>query len=89
MIGHIVGRTDGNPLFVEELTKTLLEAETLATSAQDAASHRGGLETVIPTTLHDSLMARLDRLGRAKGIAQISATIGRDLSYSLLRIDRR
>jgi predicted ATPase/class 3 adenylate cyclase len=82
---QIVAKTDGNPLFVEELTKTVLEAGILI---EDAEGYRldGPLPPLaIPATLQDSLMARLDRLAPVKEIAQIGAVIGRDFSYSLLR----
>ena len=70
VIDQIVDRTDGVPLFVEELTKSVLES---------------GVPLVgIPTTLHDSLMARLDRSESVRRIAQIGAAIGREFSYSLL-----
>jgi class 3 adenylate cyclase/tetratricopeptide (TPR) repeat protein len=82
---QIVAKTDGNPLFVEELTKTVLEAGILV---EDAEGYRldGPLPPLaIPATLQDSLMARLDRLAPMREIAQIGAAIGRDFSYSLLR----
>src|SRR5262249_19377178 len=82
---QIVVKTDGNPLFVEELTKAVLEAGILV---EDAEGYRldGPLPPLaIPTTLHDSLMARLDRLAPVKEIGQIGAAIGREFSYSLLR----
>jgi class 3 adenylate cyclase/predicted ATPase/ABC-type transport system involved in cytochrome c biogenesis ATPase subunit len=82
---QIVVRTDGNPLFVEELTKAVLEAGILI---EDADGYRldGPLPPLaIPVTLHDSLMARLDRLARVREIAQIGAAIGREFSYPLLR----
>lgn len=81
---HIVARTDGVPLFVEELTKTVLESGEIS----DAGNHyalTGSLPALaIPTTLHDSLMARLDRLVTAKGVAQLGAAIGRQFAYDLL-----
>src|SRR5205085_6812615 len=70
VIDQIVDRTDGVPLFIEELTKTVLES--------------GVPLTGIPTTLHDSLMARLDRLESVRRIAQIGAAIGREFPYELL-----
>jgi predicted ATPase len=71
VIAQIVDRTDGVPLFVEELSKSVLEI---------------GVSPVgIPTTLHDSLMARLDRLASVRLVAQIGAAIGREFSYQLLR----
>jgi class 3 adenylate cyclase/tetratricopeptide (TPR) repeat protein len=82
---QIVTKTDGNPLFVEELTKTVLEAGILV---EDAEGYRlnGPLPPLaIPETLHDSLMARLDRLAPVREIAQIAAAIGREFSYSLVR----
>jgi class 3 adenylate cyclase/predicted ATPase len=82
---QIVVKTDGNPLFVEELTKAVLEAGILV---EDAEGYRldGPLPPLaIPETLQDSLMARLDRLAPVKEIAQIAAAIGREFSYSLLR----
>src|SRR5215467_9874539 len=82
---QIVVKTDGNPLFVEELTKAVLEAGILV---EDAEGYRldGPLPPLaIPATLHDSLMSRLDRLAAVKEIVQIGAAIGREFSYSLLR----
>jgi class 3 adenylate cyclase/predicted ATPase/ABC-type transport system involved in cytochrome c biogenesis ATPase subunit len=83
---QIVVKTDGNPLFVEELTKVVLEAGILV---EDADGYRldGPLPPLaIPATLHDSLMSRLDRLAAVKEIVQIGAAIGREFSYSLLRV---
>jgi class 3 adenylate cyclase/tetratricopeptide (TPR) repeat protein len=82
---QIVDKTDGNPLFVEELTKAVLETGILV---EDADGYRldGPLPPLaIPTTLQDSLMARLDRLASVKEVGQIGAAIGREFSYSLLR----
>jgi predicted ATPase len=82
---QIVIKTDGNPLFVEELTKAVLEVGILV---EDAEGYRldGPLPPLaIPATLHDSLMARLDRLAPVKEIGQIGAAIGREFSYSLMR----
>src|SRR5262245_2192074 len=82
---QIVVKTDGNPLFVEELTKAVLEAGILV---EDSEGYRldGPLPPVaIPATLHDSLMARLDRLAPVKEVGQIGAAIGREFSYSLIR----
>ena len=71
VVDQIVDRTDGVPLFIEELTKSVLES---------------GVPLVgIPTTLHDSLMARLDRLASVRLVAQIGAAIGRQFPYVLLR----
>src|SRR4051812_16143951 len=90
IIDEIVKRTDGVPLFVEELTKAIVEADwrqPAATGALAAASlptHAVQDTRVVPDTLYASLLARLDRLGSAKEIAQIGAVIGRDFSYELL-----
>src|SRR5262249_54307711 len=82
---QIVTKTDGNPLFVEELTKTVLEAGLLVADA-DGYRLDGPLPPLaIPETLQDSLMARLDRLAPVREIAQIAAAIGREFSYSLVR----
>jgi predicted ATPase/ABC-type transport system involved in cytochrome c biogenesis ATPase subunit len=82
---QIVAKTDGNPLFVEELTKTVLEAGILV--ADDGGYRLDGPlpPLAIPATLQDSLMARLDRLAPVREIAQIGAAIGREFSYSLVR----
>jgi class 3 adenylate cyclase/predicted ATPase len=81
----IVAKTDGVPLFIEELTKTLLESGLLEQQA-DRYELAGPLPPLaIPSTLHDSLMARLDRLAAIKGLAQLGATIGREFSYALIR----
>jgi class 3 adenylate cyclase/predicted ATPase/tRNA A37 threonylcarbamoyladenosine biosynthesis protein TsaE len=82
---QIVAKTDGVPLFVEEVTKTVLESGLL----QDQGDHyilTGPLPPLaIPVTLHDSLLARLDRLGAAKGLAQLGATLGREFAYVMLQ----
>ena len=83
---QIVAKTDGNALFVEELTKAVLESGLLVSDA-DGYRLSGPLPPLaIPATLQDSLMARLDRLAPVKEIAQIGATIGREFSFSLIRI---
>lgn len=81
---HIVKRSDGVPLFVEELTKAVLESGLLREEAQRYVLEGALTELAIPSTLHDSLMARLDRLQGGKEIAQIGAAIGREFSYPLL-----
>jgi class 3 adenylate cyclase/predicted ATPase len=84
IVAQIVARTDGVPLFVEELTKTVLESGLLA-DAGDRFELSGPLPPLaIPTTLHDSLMARLDRLAPIKEVAQTGAVIGREFSHELL-----
>jgi tetratricopeptide (TPR) repeat protein len=80
----IARRTDGVPLFVEELTKMILESGAVMQNG-DRFVLNGPLSTIaIPTTLHDSLMARLDRLKPIKEVAQIAACIGREFSHRLL-----
>jgi class 3 adenylate cyclase/predicted ATPase len=80
---EIVERTDGIPLFVEEMTKSVLEAEGEGAAQLTAAA--GSPPTLaVPASLHASLMARLDRLGSAKEAAQIGAAIGREFSHALL-----
>jgi len=82
---QLIQRTDGVPLFVEEMTKAMLESGHLK-AVDDHYELTGSLSTfAIPASLQDSLMARLDRLVTAKGIAQIGATIGRQFSYLLLQ----
>jgi predicted ATPase len=84
IVEQIVARTDGVPLFVEELTKTVLESGLLA-DAGDRYELAGPLPPLaIPSTLHDSLMARLDRLAPVKEVAQTGAVIGREFSHELL-----
>ena len=84
ILDQILERTDGVPLFVEELTRTLLESG-LMTDAGDRYELAGPLPPLaIPANLHDSLMARLDRLAPVKELAQIGAVIGREFSHELL-----
>jgi class 3 adenylate cyclase/predicted ATPase len=81
---QIVRKADGIPLFVEELTKTMLEYGTVAEDGESNTAH-GSLPTLaIPSTLQTSLMARLDRLEAAKWVAQIGSAIGREFSHELL-----
>src|SRR5262249_48984644 len=88
IVQQIVAKTDGVPLFVEELTKTVLESvkSIEAGGAIESGGRRGrsAIPVGIPATLHDALMARLDRLGPAKEVAQLGATLGREFSYELL-----
>jgi class 3 adenylate cyclase/predicted ATPase len=85
VVQQIVAKTDGVPLFVEELTKTIMESGLLRETAE-SYELMGPLPVLaIPTTLQDALMARLDRLGTAKGLAQLGATLGRQFAYALLR----
>jgi len=73
LVERIVERTDGIPLFAEELTRTLLESAAQA-----------GFERTIPMTLRDALAARLDALGSAREIAQVAAVVGRDFSHAIM-----
>src|SRR6266542_658197 len=86
VIQQIIAKTDGVPLFIEEMTKAILETGHL----KEVAGHyalTGSLSTfTIPTTLQDSLMARLDRLVTAKAVAQYAAVIGRQFAYALLQV---
>jgi class 3 adenylate cyclase/predicted ATPase len=79
----IVERTDGIPLFVEEMTKAVLE-EGSERAARGVAGSVPSAAVAVPASLHASLMARLDRLGAAKRVAQIGAAIGRDFPHALL-----
>ena len=79
----IIERTDGIPLFVEEMTKAVLEAGSEGAAQQTVASFPSPA-LAVPASLQASLMARLDRLGSAKEVAQIGAVIGREFSHSLL-----
>jgi class 3 adenylate cyclase len=84
VLDQVVAKTDGVPLFVEELTKTVLESGLLS-ETDDGSELTGPLPPLaIPATLHDSLMARLDRLGPSKEIAQTGAAIGREFPHRLL-----
>ena len=82
-MADIVERTDGIPLFVEEMTKAVLEAESEGAARRTAAAVPSPA-LAVPASLHASLMARLDRLGPAKEVAQIGAAIGREFSHALL-----
>lgn len=84
VLDHIVEKSDGVPLFVEELTKTILESNVLTQSNGGYELSALTVETQIPSTLQDSLMARLDRVPYAKRIAQIGAVLGREFSYEVL-----
>jgi predicted ATPase len=79
----IIDRTDGIPLFAEEMTKAVLEAEDEGEPQQIVAAVPSPA-LAVPPSLHASLMARLDRLGPAKEVAQIGAAIGREFSHALL-----
>jgi predicted ATPase len=85
VVEQVVAKTDGVPLFVEELTKMVLESGLLQ-EREERYELTGSLPPLaIPATLHDSLMARLDRLAAVKGLAQLGATLGREFSYEVLQ----
>ena len=85
VVAQIVAKTDGVPLFVEELTKTVLESGLLQEQEEHYTLTEPLPPLAIPATLHDSLLARLDRLGAAKSLAQLGATLGREFAYTLLQ----
>ena len=81
---QILARADGVPLFIEELTKAVIESNVLVVDAGRYVL-KGPLPTLqIPPTLHDSLMSRLDRLQPVREVAQIGAAIGREFPYLML-----
>jgi class 3 adenylate cyclase len=85
VVEQVVAKTDGVPLFIEESTKMVLESGLLQ-ERDDRYELTGPLHPLaIPATLHDSLMARLDRLVTVKALTQLGATLGREFSYALLR----
>jgi class 3 adenylate cyclase len=85
VVEQVVAKTDGVPLFVEELTKMVLESGLLQEHEARYKLTKPLPPLAIPTTLHDSLMARLDRLAAVKALAQLGATLGREFSYELLQ----
>ena len=85
VVQHIAAKTDGVPLFVEELLSMILESGMVREEAGEYRLTGPLQETAIPTTLQDSLTARLDRLAGAREIAQIGAALGREFSYELIR----
>jgi len=80
VVGEIISKTDGVPLFVEEVTNTVLASS----APEKSVSGSAPWSTAVPDTLHDSLMARLDQLASAKAVAQIAAAIGREFAFDLL-----
>ena len=80
---NIIERTDGIPLFVEEITKAVLEAENEG-GVESAVAAIPSPSVAVPASLHASLMARLDRLGSAKEVAQIGSVIGREFPHALI-----
>jgi class 3 adenylate cyclase/predicted ATPase len=85
VLQEVVRKTDGVPLFVEELTKTVLESGLLEEREDHYALHGPLPSLAIPATLHDALLARLDRLAAAKVVAQLGATIGRTFTYEVVQ----
>jgi len=82
---YIVEKTDGVPIFVEELTRAVLEAGWLV-ETEDGYAARHPLQSItIPATLQDLLLARLDRLGRAKDLALLASVLGREFTYAMIR----
>ena len=84
VVDHILAKTDGVPLFVEELTRAILESDLVRETETHYELTRPLASLSIPSTLQDSLMARLDRLPTAKEVAQIGACIGRDFGHDLV-----
>jgi predicted ATPase/energy-coupling factor transporter ATP-binding protein EcfA2 len=83
-VDYIVEKTDGIPLFLEELTKSMIESGMLVDKG-DSYELSAPLHTLgVPTTIQDSLTARLDRLPQAKQVAQLASTVGREFSYDIL-----
>ena len=85
LVRQVVAKTDGVPLFVEELTKMVMESGLVQEREHVYELVGPPTELAIPSTLHDSLMARLDRLASIKELAQLAATIGRSFTYELIR----
>jgi class 3 adenylate cyclase/predicted ATPase len=84
VLSHIKEKTDGVPLFIEELTKMILDSGILVEQDENYTQIDIVKSVKIPATLHDSLMARLDKMGQSKEIAQLGATIGREFSFDLI-----
>lgn len=84
LLEQVIAKTDGVPLFVEELTKSILESGELKDTGERYEYVGAARSVTIPATLRDSLMARLDRFAPVKDIAQIGAAIGREFSYELV-----
>ena len=85
VLEQIVTKTDGVPIFVEELTKMVLEQALTETHREESRLRQSLPSLDIPSTLHDLLMARLDRLATVREVAQLGATLGREFSYELLQ----
>jgi class 3 adenylate cyclase/tetratricopeptide (TPR) repeat protein len=85
VVDHVVSKTDGVPLYVEELTKTILESSILRETAERYEQTGPLSDVAIPATLHESLMARLDRLPSARDVAQLGAVLGREFAYDVMQ----
>ncbi len=85
VVEQIVTKTDGVPLYVEELTKMLLESDLFKEEGVIESRSPTQMTVAIPDTLQDSLMARLDQLNGAKGVAQLGAVLGREFTYEMIR----
>ena len=83
-MAQLVEKTDGVPLFVEELTQSVLDSRAKLGTSDGEASERQSTGIVIPATLHDALEARLDRSPAVREVAQVGAAIGREFQYDLL-----
>ena len=82
----IASRTDGVPLFVEEVTHAVLESGYVEEQSGSLVSAATVPERLVPATLRESLMARLDRLGEAREVAQTLSVVGREATFDLLRV---
>ena len=86
LVEQIIAKTDGVPLFIEELTKAVIESD-IVTDASNRYELSGAVDSLaIPDTLHDALMARLDKLIPVKEVAQVGAAIGREFSHQLIAL---
>ena len=85
VVQHIVDKADGVPLYVEELTKTILDSDYLNEEAERYSLTGSLSEMAIPASLQDTLMARLDRLPSLREVAQMGAVLGREFAYEMLR----
>jgi class 3 adenylate cyclase len=85
VVRQIAERSEGVPLFVEEVTKAVLESDALCMEADRYELSRSFDESPVPSTVHASLLARFDRLGESRAIAQLGAAIGREFTYPLIR----
>jgi predicted ATPase len=85
VVEHIVAKTDGVPLYVEELTKMLLKSDLIREETEQYVLTGPLVGVAIPDTLQDSLMARLDQMHTAKEVAQLGAVLGREFSYEMLQ----